>query len=206
LEGKPLKKTKMKKGDNMSKTELQAPFTSFSGTIGKLVFRKVKGKTIVAVKPDPDRPLSEAEAAQRQDFAQAAAWAKAALQDVELRPFYQALGKQRNIPPRAAAMSDFLVRPTLEGLDLSEYDGQPGNKIYFKASDPAGLVSATVTITDPDGNPIESGAAVEVDDGTGYWMYDAQSALLEGATVLVKASVSDRPGNIVEASEEKILL
>lgn len=56
------------------------------------------GRTIVAVKSDADRPLREAEVAYRQDFALAAAWAKAALQDEELRPFYEALGKQRNIP------------------------------------------------------------------------------------------------------------
>jgi len=189
----------------MSKVELHAPFTTFSGTIGKLIYRKVRGKTIVAVKPDADRPLSEAEAAHRQDFAQAATWAKAALQDEELRPFYEALGKQREIPARAAAISDFLKRPTLEALDLSEYTGQPGGKIYFMAGDNGGLVSATVIISDADGNSIESGVAVEVDAGTGYWMYDAQNAVPAGTTVLIKASVSDRPGNIVEVTQEKAL-
>ena len=97
----------------MSTVELHAPFTTFSGTIGKLVYRKVRGRTIVALKPDADRPLSQAEIAHRQDFAQAAAWAKAALQDEELRPFYEALGKQREISARAAAISDYLKRPTL---------------------------------------------------------------------------------------------
>jgi hypothetical protein len=193
----------MKTGDKMSKTELQAPFTSFSGTIGKLVFRKVKGKTIVAVKPDPDRPLSEAEAEHRQDFAQAASWAKEALQDDELRPFYQALGKERDIPPRAAAVSDYLVRPTLEGLDLAEYAGQAGDRIFFMASDNGGLVEATVTIRDGNGTVFESGSAVEVDADTGYWMYEAQSAIPAGSTVAINVKVSDRPGNTVEASEEK---
>jgi hypothetical protein len=189
----------------MSTVELHAPFTTFSGTIGKLVYRKVRGRTIVALKPDADRPLSQAEIAHRQDFAQAAAWAKAALQDEELRPFYEAFGKQREIPARAAAISDFLKRPTLEALDLAEYAGQAGNPIYFMASDNAGLVDATVTITDGNETVFESGAAVEVDAGTGYWMYTAVNDIPAGATVVVKASASDRPGNIVEASEEKAL-
>jgi len=189
----------------MSTVELHAPFTTFSGTIGKLVYRKVRGKTVVAVKPDPDRPLSQAEAAHRQDFAQAAAWAKAALQDEVLCLFYEALGKQREIPARAAAVSDYLKRPTLDGLDLSEYAGQAGDHIYFMASDNVGLVDAKVAIGDGNGTVFESGAAVEVDAETGYWMYDAQNAIPAGTTVLVKASVSDRPGNTVEAAEEKIL-
>ena len=187
----------------MSRVELHAPFTTFSGTIGKLVYRKVRGKTIVAVKPDADRPLSQAEVAHRQDFAQAATWAKAALQDEELRPFYEALGKQRNIPARAAAVSDYLKRPTLEGLDLAEYAGQAGDHIYFMASDNGGLVEATVAIGDGNGTVYESGAAVEIDADTGYWMYDAQSAIPAGTTVTVNVKVSDRPGNIVEVTEEK---
>jgi hypothetical protein len=189
----------------MSTVELHAPFTTFSGTIGKLVYRKVRGRTIVALKPDADRPLSQAEVAHRQDFAQAAAWAKAALQDEELRPFYEALGKQREIPARAAAISDFLKRPTLEALDLAEYAGQAGNPIYFMASDNAGLVDATVTITDGNETVFESGAAVEVEPDTGYWMYTTQSDLPAGTPATINVKVSDRPGNIVEASEEKVL-
>jgi hypothetical protein len=187
----------------MSTVQMHAPFTHYSGTIGKLVYRKYRGRTVVALKPDADRPLSQAEVAHRQDFAQAAAWAKTALQDEELRPFYEALGKQRDIPARAAAMSDYLKRPTLEALDLAEYTGQVGDPVYFVASDNGGLVEATVVIGDGNGTIFESGAAVEVDEGTGYWMYTAQSAIPGGTPVTVHVKVSDRPGNSVEMSEEK---
>jgi len=149
--------------------------------------------------------LSQAEVAHRQDFAQAATWAKAALQDEELRPFYEALGKQREIPARAAAVSDYLKRPTLEGLDLSEYAGQVGDHIYFMASDNAGLVDAVVTIRDGNGTVFENGEAVEVEADTGYWMYDAQSAIPAGTTVAVNVRVSNRPGNTVEETQEKAL-
>ena len=189
----------------MSRVEMHAPFTTFSGTIGKLVYRKFRGKTIVAMKPDADRPLSQAEVAHRQDFAQAATWAKAALQNEELRPFYEALGKQREIPPRAAAMADFLKRPSIEALDLANYAGKIGNRIYFMATDNGGVVSAQVTITDADGNLIENGMAVEVDAGTGYWMYTAKSAVAPGTLAVINVQASDRPGNFVVVGEEKAL-
>jgi len=147
--------------------------------------------------------LSQAEAAHRQDFTLAATWAKAALQDEELRPLYEALGKQRDIPARAAAMSDFLKRPSLEALDLSEYAGQAGDRIYFMATDNVGVVSALVEITTADGNLFERGVAVEVDAGTGYWMYTAMSTIPAVAAAMINVRVSDRPGNVVEVTEEK---
>ena len=191
----------------MSKVEMHAPFTTFSGTIGKLVYRKVRGRTIVAVKPDPDRPLSQAEVAHRQDFAQAATWAKAALQDEELRPFYEALGKQRDIPARAAAVSDFL-KPT-----LARGAGPVG--VCRPGRGPASISWQAITAAwstrqsrsrDGNGTVFESGAAVEVETGTGYWMYTAHSTLPASVTVaVINVKVSDRPGNTVEATDEKAL-
>jgi len=189
----------------MSRVEMHAPFTTFRGTIGKLVYRKYKGRTVVALKPDADRPLSQAEITHRQDFAQAAAWAKTALLDEELRPFYEALGKQRDIPARAAAVSDFLKRPSLEALDLSEYTGQTGDPIYFMTNDNGGVANALVTISDEDGTVLESGEASEVDPGMGYWMYTTQCAIPGGILVLINVKVSDRPGNIAEVTDQKAL-
>lgn len=184
---------------------MHAPFTSFSGTIGKLVYKKYKGKTVVTLKPDSDRPLSQAETDHRQFFTQAAAWTNVALQDEELGPFYEALGKQRAIKARAAAMSDALKRPTLEGLDLSNYAGKAGDQIYFMATDNVGLTYAMVTIGDGNTFVFESGQAAEVDAGTGYWMYTARKDIPDGTTATIKVKVSDRPGNIVELTEEKSL-
>ena len=188
----------------MSKVEMHAPFTTFSGTIGKLVYRNVRGKTIVAMRPTRKGPPSEAALAYQQHFTRGSRWAKAALLDEEKGPFYQALGKKMEISAYAAAMSDFLKRPSLEALDLSEYAGQAGDHIYFMASDNGGVVKAMVTIEYENGNVFENGWAVEVGPGTGYWAYTVQSALPApaGATLRVKASASDRPGNTVEVIEE----
>jgi hypothetical protein len=189
----------------MSKIELHAPFTTFSGTVGKLVYRKVRGKTVVALKPDADRPLSQAEADHRQVFSKAAAWATVALKSEALRQFYEALGKQREIPARAAAVSDFLKRPSLEDLDISSYTGQTGSRILFRATDNVGVISTLVTITDTDGNLLEDGAAVEVDPATGTWMYTAQNIIPAGTVAVINVAAYDRPGNKAALTQEKTL-
>jgi hypothetical protein len=190
-------------GESMSKIELHAPFTTFSGTVGKLVYRKVRGRTIVALKPDDNRPLSEAEINHRQHFTKAATWATAAMKNDEMRQLYTAIGEQRQIPARAAAVSDYLKRPTIELLDLSDYAGQIGNQIYFMATDNVGLIQALVKIVDAAGNLYESGSAVEIDAASGHWMYTAQRAIPAGRNILVHVMVADRPGNTAEATEEK---
>ena len=186
----------------MPKVEMHAPFTAYRGTIGKLVYRKVRGKTIVALKPDADRPVSQAEVAHRQDFARAAVWATSAMRNDEMRQIYEELGKERDIPARAVAISDYLVRPSIEPLDLSNYLGQVGQKIYFMAADNVGVVNAQVTISDELGNQFESGIAVELNDAPGFWMYTAMSTVPAGTDARIKVTVNDRPGNITEVTEE----
>jgi hypothetical protein len=184
---------------------MHAPFRHYRGTIGDLVYRKVRGKTIVALKRDADLPLKQGEAAHRQDFAEAATWATTALKDDELRQLYEELGEERNIPARAAAVSDFLKPPSIEGLDLSDYAGQAGNKIYFMATDNVGVINAPVKITDPAGTLFENGAAVEVEENMGYWMYTSTSTIPAGTQAVVSVLVSDRPKRIAEMTEEKAL-
>jgi hypothetical protein len=186
----------------MPTVEMHAPFTHYRGTIGKLVYRKVKGKTVVAIKPDADRPVSPAEAAQRKTFTEATAWATSALKNEEFRQTYEEQGRERDIPTRAAAVSDFLVPPTIEAPDLSGYAGQTGNKIYFAASDNVGVIGNRVTITDELGSPFESGIAVEIDPDAGLWMYTAMTAVPAGTTARVNIMVHDRPGNIAEVTED----
>jgi hypothetical protein len=189
----------------MSRVEMHAPFKHYRGTIGDLVYRKVKGKTIVALKRDADLPIKQGEAAHRQDFTKAAEWATLAMNNDEMRQTYEEVGEKRDIPARAAAVSDYLVRPSIEPLDLSSYAGQIGNQIYFVATDNVGVTGARVTITDAAGTRYESGIPVEIDPKAGLWMYTAMSAVPAGTDALIQVQVNDRPGNIAEVTEEKAL-
>lgn len=189
----------------MSSVEMHPPFKHYRGKIGDLVYRKRKGKTIVALCPDADRPLKKREIAHRQNFSEAAAWATQALKNPELLEVYEELAGVRDIPIRAVAVADFLGRPSVETPDLSGYTGQIGNQILFQATDNIGVTGARVTISDEAGIPYESGIAVEVDEDAGLWMYTAMSAVPADSTALVKVQVNDRPGNIAEATAEKEL-
>jgi hypothetical protein len=113
----------------------------------------------------------------------------------EIRPIYEEIGQERDIPARAVAVSDYLVRPPIQPLDRSSYAGQIGNRIYFVATDNVGLAGARVTISDIEGNPFESGIANEVDSEAGLWMYTTMTAVPAGTDALIKVQVSDRPGN-----------
>ncbi len=190
----------------MSKTDLHAPFNTFSGTIGKLVYRVVDGKTIVSQRPKRRNvPPSEAALAHQQNFKRASRWAKVTLLDEEKGPFYKALGKKRKITAYAAAVSDFLKPPALEELDLSGYAGHAGDRISFIATDQGSVANATVTILDWDKTVLESGSAVENGPGSGIWTYTALNTLPAGLTVGINVKVSDHPGNTAELAEEKAL-
>jgi hypothetical protein len=189
----------------MSKVEMHAPFKHYRGTIGDLVYKKYRGKTVVALKPEGKRRVSEAQSEHQQTFSQAATWAKAAVKDQELYPIYKALGDQREISAYAAAMADALKPPAIKGLDLTEYSGQAGDPIYFLATDNGEVRKALVAISDADGRTLEEGSAVEIDGDTGYRMYTTNSAIPVDTTVVVTVKVIDRPGNITELSESKTL-
>lgn len=189
----------------MSSVEMHAPFKHYRGKIGDLVYRKRKGKTIVALCRDADKPLKKGEAAHRLTFAEAAEWATQALKNDEMRRLYEELPEERDIPTRAVAVSDFLVRPSVETPDLSGYNGQIGDRIYFQATDNVGVSGARVTISDQVGDPYESGIPVEIDADAGLWMYTALGNVPAETTVVVKVQVNDRPGHIAEVTEEKEL-
>jgi hypothetical protein len=145
----------------------------------------------VALKPDDDRPVSQAEAAHRKTFTDAAEWATAALKNDEMRQTYEELGRERDIPTRAAAVSDYLVRPSIESPDLSGYAGQKGNQLLFVATDNVGVIGTWVTITDALGNPFESGVAAEIDPDAGLWMYTAQNTVPAETDVRITALPSE---------------
>lgn len=73
------------------------------------------------------------------------------------------------------------------------------------SSDNADMADAIVTISDGDQTEFESGRAVEVETYTGYWMYTAHNIIPARTVAVINVKVSDRPGNTVEAAEEKAL-
>jgi hypothetical protein len=187
----------------MPKVEMHAPFKAYRGKIGDLVYRKRKGENIVSLAPDPDRTLHAGEAAHRQRFTTGAEWVTSALLNNELHALYEEIARERDIPLRAAALSDYLSRPVIDGpVDLSQYSGQMGDRISFMATDNVGVVEAFVWLRDDEGEELEAGPATPLEQVPGIWMYTAKKTA-SANNVHFTVQVRDRPGNVTEAVEVK---
>jgi hypothetical protein len=178
------------------KFKLNPAFEEASGALGDLVFREVNGKTIVSRKPSTNGEITEAQAAQRERFRQAAAYGKFALADQTTRAIYDTASEEKDVPAFALCVADFLNLPSIEEVDLSAYHGQAGDPIKLVTSDDFGVVNVHVLIANALGTILESGNAVEAPAGTGHWTYAATAAVAGGTTVTVRVTATDRPGGV----------
>lgn len=175
------------------KFKLNRAFREASGELDGLVFRNVRGKVVVARKPDMSNVVySENQLAHRQRFKQAAAFGKAVMADANVRELYEAAAKSKNMPVFALTVADYFNAPTVDVLDLSGYNGQIDDIIKVSASDDFGVQKVHVSITDENGALIESGYAMETAEGAGLWVYVVTASV--EVNVNVKVVATDRPG------------
>ncbi len=184
-----------KAGDNIITTGL-------GGKLGGLiVFRNRGGRTIVATAPkNKSQHWTEAQLQHRNRFQEAVLYAKGATADPELKASYQAAAKEGQTAYNVA-VADFLNAPSINEIDVSNYNGQPGSYIQLRAVDDFEVKEVTVSIQNADGTEVESGAAV-FQEGSIWWRYTATAAneSLEGDKIIIR--VSDTPGNLTEQAGE----
>jgi hypothetical protein len=185
----------------MSEVNLNPTVDGYRGSIGRLVFKRYKGRTIVARKPVRTKEPSPAELAQRERFRDAVSYAKSVLADPALLQFYKPIAMQRNLSVYTVAMGDYLKVPTIEPLDLSSYKGRVGDPISLRAKDDIGLAALDVKLVSGQGALIEQGAAVETGAGSGKWIYTATAPVALGADIFVEVTGVDHAGNRVKFSE-----
>ena len=185
----------------MTKANLNSTIDDYRGSIGKLVFKKVRGRTIVARKPVVTAEPSQAQVAQRIRFKEAAAFGKFAHNDPELRAIYEPIARTREVTIYTVAVQDYLKKPVIKPLDLFRYKGRAGDPILIEASDEIGLASLEVTLDSNDGTRIESGQAVESAPGTGKWTYKATAPVAHGADIFIEVAALDHAGNRTKITE-----
>ena len=96
------------------KVELNPTVDKYRGTIGKLTYRVMYGKQTAMKTPDMSRvKWSKAQEANRERFAEAIAYARAAMADPEVRVHYEKLGKEAGRQPFRVAISDFYAGENL---------------------------------------------------------------------------------------------
>src|SRR6478736_4314982 len=102
-----------------------------SGKFGnQLVFRTLRGKTVVSHMPRKPNKKKETEAQRktRVTFREATQWARRTLRDPEKKIYYQQRAKALKLPNAyTAAITDYMRKPKVEKL-------QQGNTLRYKIS------------------------------------------------------------------------
>ena len=173
------------------------------GHVGTFVYRERYGDNIVVKKPDQvAQPNTPAQSAVKDNFRQAAAYAKSAMADTQAHAAYLAEARVRHSSPIAVAVEDWMNAPEVTAIDLSQYTKKVGDAIYIKAQDDFAVTGVMVAIVDNTQIPVESGAAV-LDAASGSWKYTATVDASAKPSVTVTATASDRPGNTGTLSATK---
>ena len=92
-------------------------------------------------------------------------------------------------------VADFLNPPTIEAINLGDYDGQPGAAIFIRATDDFEVTRVEVVIFSDSGERIEGGPARRESTSLAWWAYETTTSVPGGASVRVEAAATDRPGN-----------
>ena len=171
---------------------------NFHGKVGNIVLRVFGNKTVMSCLPTTkNRKWSEAQLECQDRFRKATKFGHTVLADAELDLFYKNNAKE-NQSSWNASISDFLLKPVIETIDTSKYNGQKGDTIKVEAYDRYKVASVIVMIINALGLQIENGAAIQ--KPTGEWVYkvSAENPDWKGNRVVVR--VSDLPGNVVEGN------
>jgi len=170
-----------------------------SGKVGDvLVFRQMRGKTILAKAPDMSRQiLSPAQKTHLNKFQLAKEYARKQTADPEAKAAYQ----RRACGNKAAyhvAIGDYMNSPKIEEIDASAYHGRVGDILKIRATDDFQVTRVQVRILEPNGSLIEDGEATLHANVTN-WIYTVKVA--SGCIVgqRIQVAVKDRPGNVAKA-------
>jgi hypothetical protein len=89
-----------------------------SGMLGQtLVFKNLRGQTVVASRPRPAKTQSEQQRQNRSKFRQAATWAKTVLLDPQKKAYYQQKARKLQLPNAyTAAITDYMRKPQLKAI------------------------------------------------------------------------------------------
>ena len=167
----------------MAKAKKNLIIDGTSGKIGDVVVRHTKGgKTIICKIPDfSNRQFSQDQLSHQDRVKLAAAYGKVASKE---NPIYakKAEGTDRNA--YNIAFADAMKPPELHGIEY--FDG----RLRVDVRDNVMVTKVTLTILDPDGNPLEQGDA-ELVYGV-HWEYQP----VNKGRILVQAW--DLPGNLAQ--------
>ena len=182
----------------MAKSTTNGLTHGYYGKVGDMVYRRFGNKSILQKLPDfSGVRWSKAQKGNRKRFRDATVQAHKAMADPELRAFYQKKAKKGQTAWNVA-ISDFMLRPVINEIDLHNYHGRKGDTVTVRAHDKYGVAAVLVFIYNGLGVEVESGMATMMFNGRLEYVYEAtaDNTRLSGGRVEVR--VADNAGNIVK--------
>lgn len=184
----------------MAHVTLNPILEQIRGQVGDLVFERYEDRVILSRKPEPSgQPATPAQAAHRERFRQAALHGTMVMADPDARKAYAA--EEQRKPVFSLTIADFFHAPEIAEVDVSDYHGARRDPIRIAATDDFEVARVEVTITDPAGTVVESGAAVAE---RGHWLYEATAAVAAGTAVRIEVRAYDRPGGVDTETVEAV--
>ena len=171
----------------MAKVKTNPVVEQLRGKIGDLVFKRYGDEVVVGRKPDlTGQSPTEAQAAVREQFRQAALYGKMVMADPATKTIYEEAAKAKGQPVFSLTIADFFNAPSVDEVDLSAYAGRVGDTIAIRAHDDFEVTGVDVSVTQADGSAVEAGAATETPAKSGRWVYPTTVAVPTGTAVRIE--------------------
>jgi hypothetical protein len=172
----------------------------YSGKVGDIVLRNYNGKSVMAKRPDCSKVIRSARQLENNNkFAKAVKYGQYVMNNPALCEYYN--NKRPDLNPYHAAISDYLSQPVIEHVDVSGYQGLPGNVVTVSVWDKWNIEGVGVVIINAMGDVIECGAAVPSQfSGNTEWEYKSTVENVDYKGGRVEVRVNNKPGNVVQTS------
>ncbi|WPQ63396.1 hypothetical protein SIO70_00780 [Chitinophaga sancti] len=167
-----------------------------SGSVGKMltITKKRSGTTLLGKHRGASKvPPTEKQQEVQSRFKMAIVYAKAVMQDPDLKGQYEAAAK-KDQSAYNLAVRDAYKAPEISSITTHLYTGAIGSKITVRAIDDFKVASVRVKITTAAGVVIEQGDAVLQGNGLD-WVYTATALNDELQGSIIAASALDLPAN-----------
>jgi len=192
----------------MAKVVLNPALQVLSGDIAGFEYRRQNDGSVVVAKKkllDPNRELPESQQQQIRKFKEASARYNRLMEQADTRTAYETLLAERGMEKRlrAIVIGDILKAPVVSTIDLSGYQGGPGESIRIIAEDNVGVSSLSLVIYDVTANSKVESSELDISKVAGMveWVYTTINSLAEGHEVEVRVTAYDLSGNKIEASQ-----
>lgn len=175
----------------------KSPIEGFSGSIGRLVIKRVGNRTILAHKPRKTGKQSEKQRQNRLKFKAASAYAKHILKDPQKKAYYLQKAKKLNLTNAyTAVITDYMRKGEIKEINTSKQHGKAEHTVKVKVFKKHFAINKVrVTICNDCGTPIITNLAIR--KGMDEFVFTVPSSIELKTNYRIKAIIEDHAWNEV---------